>query len=248
MKQPNKILLLGGNGKLGKEIIKSRLFNQIYYPSKNTCNLQNKESIKVLLDDFKPTHIINCAALARRKLCEDRPNEAISVNIIGTSQLVQSILEFRTKNKEPRLLHISTDAVYHCGRGNYDEFDPTIPICNYGWSKLGAECAVRLLDNYLIIRTRFFNPDDIPFIDAANDIFTSSIPISKLVSYIYKLISVNYVGVLNIGDKSQSDFDKYKVHKSDILQTDINSIRKNSELPFCNNYTLSTKRLDSILN
>ena len=71
MKQPNKILLLGGNGKLGKEIIKSRLFNQIYYPSKNTCNLQNKESIKVLLDDFKPTHIINCAALARRKICEN---------------------------------------------------------------------------------------------------------------------------------------------------------------------------------
>ncbi len=248
MKQPNKILLLGGNGKLGKEIIKSRLFNQIYYPGKNTCNLQNKESIKVLLDDFKPTHIINCAALARRKLCEDRPNEAISVNIIGTSQLVQSILEFRTKNKEPRLLHISTDAVYHCGEGNYDEFDPTIPICNYGWSKLAAECAVRLLNNYLIIRTRFFNPDDIPFIDAANDIFTSSIPISKLVSYIYQLISVKYVGVLNIGDKSQSDFDKYKVHKSDILQTDINSIRKNSELPFCNNYTLSTKRLDSILH
>ena len=248
MKRPNRVLLLGGTGKLGKEIIKSRLFDQIYFPSKKICNLKDKESIKILLDDFKPTHIINCAALARRKICENLPNKAISVNIIGTSQLVQSILEFSTKNKEPRLLHISTDAVYHCGKGNYNESDPTIPICNYGWSKLAAECSVRLLNNYIIIRTRFFNPDEIPFIDAANDIFTSSIPISKLVNYIYKLLSVNYVGVLNIGGKSQSDFDKYKTHKSDILQTDINSIRKNSELPFCNNYTLSTKRLDSILH
>ncbi len=248
MKKPNRILLLGGNGKLGKEIIKSKLFEQIYFPSKKTCNLQDKESIKIVLDDFKPTHIINCAALARRKICENRPKEAISVNIIGTSQLVQSIIEFSARNKEPRLLHISTDAVYHCGEGNYDEFDPTIPICNYGWSKLAAECSVRLLNNYLIIRTRFFNPDDIPFLDAANDIFTSSIPISKLVSYINKLMSVNYVGVLNIGGKSESDFDKYKIHKSDILQTDIVSIRENSNLPFCNNYTLSTKRLDSILH
>ena len=248
MKKPNRILLLGGNGKLGKEIIKSKLFEQIYFPSKKTCNIQDKESIKIALDDFKPTHIINCAALARRKICENRPKEAISVNIIGTSQLVQSIIEFSARNKEPRLLHISTDAVYHCGEGNYDEFDPTIPICNYGWSKLAAECSVRLLNNYLIIRTRFFNPEDIPFLDAANDIFTSSIPISKLVSYIYKLMSVNYIGVLNIGGKSESDFDKYKIHKSDILQTDIISIRENSNLPFCNNYTLSTKRLDSILH
>ena len=247
MKKPHKVLLLGGSGKLGKEIIKSRLFDQIYFPSKKECDLQDKESIKILLDNFKPTHVINCAALARRKFCENKPTEAISVNIIGTSQLVQSILEFSTKNKEPRLLHISTDAVYHCGKGNYDEFDPTIPTCQYGWSKLAAECSVRLLKNYLIIRTRFYNPNDIPFIDAADDIFTSSIPISKLVNYIYRLITVKYVGVLNIGGKSQSDFEKYKIHKPDILQTDIKSIRENSGLPFCNNYTLSTKRLDSIL-
>ena len=63
---------------------------------------------------------------------------------------------------------------------------------------------------------------------------------------IYKLTFIEYIGVLNVGDKSQSDFDKYKKHKSDILQTDMNSITKDSSLPFCRDYTLSTKRLDSI--
>ena len=38
-----------------------------------------------------------------------------------------------------------------------------------------------------------------------------------------------------------------KAETNDIPKTDFESIRKNSELPFCNNYTLSTKRLDSIL-
>tara|TARA_B100000282_G_C31695527_1_gene473631 strand:+ start:307 stop:1053 length:747 start_codon:yes stop_codon:yes gene_type:complete len=246
MKQQNRILLLGGSGKLGKEIIQSNLFEQIYFPTKEICDLENKESIDSILNQYKPTHVINCAALARRKICQTNPKGAISINIIGTSQLVQSILDFRTRNIEPRLLHISTDAVYHCGEGNYDEYDPTIPICNYGWTKLAAECSVRLLNNYLIVRTRFFNPKKIPFLDAANDIFTSSIPVSRLVRLIYKLTFIEYIGVLNVGDKSQSDFDKYKKHKSDILQTDMNSITKDSSLPFCRDYTLSTKRLDSI--
>ena len=246
MKQQNRILLLGGSGKLGKEIIQSNLFEQIYFPTKEICDLENKESIDSILNQYKPTHVINCAALARRKICQTNPKGAISINIIGTSQLVQSILDFRTRNIEPRLLHISTDAVYHCGKGNYDEYDPTIPICNYGWTKLAAECSVRLLNNYLIVRTRFFNPKKIPFLDAANDIFTSSIPVSRLVRLIYKLTFIEYIGVLNVGDKSQSDFDKYKKHKSDILQTDMNSITKDSSLPFCRDYTLSTKRLDSI--
>ena len=42
---------------------------------------KNKKSIDKLLDEYKPTHIINCAALARRKICEKSPEEAIAVKI-----------------------------------------------------------------------------------------------------------------------------------------------------------------------
>ena len=118
-------------------------------------------------------------------MCENEPKIAISNNIIGTANLVQSVLDFRAAGKKPRLLHISTDAVYHCSNGNYDENDPTIPICNYGWSKLGAECSIRILKDSLIVRTRFYDPSQIPFDDAAADIFTSSIPILNLIKYSY---------------------------------------------------------------
>ena len=50
-----------------------------------------------------------------------------------------------------------------------------------------------------------------------------------------------------IGFDFHEIFDKNKMQKSDILQTDINFIGERSELPFCNNFTLSTKRLDSII-
>jgi len=243
----NKILLFGGSGQLGKEIINSRLFDDIYSPKKEICDFKNKKSIDKLLNEYKPTHIINCAALARRKICEELPEEAISINIIGTSNLVQSILNFSKYNKKPRLLHISTDAVYKCDKGNYKEEDPTIPICNYGWTKLAAECSIRLLDDFIILRTRFFNPSNIPFDDAAEDIFTSSIPIKKLVEYISKLLFNKYIGVLNVGEKGKSDFENYKLFKPDLKRSNIRKIKKESNLPFCNNYSLSTKKFNHLI-
>ena len=242
-----RILLLGGSGKLGQKIIESGFFHNLYSPGRELCDLNNKQSIDDLLINFKPTHIINCAALARRKICEKDPKSAISNNIIGTANLVNSVLDFSCLGKEPRLLHISTDAVYHCSNGNHDEYDPTIPICNYGWSKLGAESSIRLLKDSLIVRTRFYDPDLIPFADAANDIYTFSISILKLVDYLHRLLFSNYVGVINVGEKRESDYKKYRTYKPELIMSDLNSIKKESSLPFCSDYSLSTKRLDDFL-
>ena len=41
----------------------------------------------------------------------------------------------------------------------------------YGLTKLMGEFSVRTLSNFCIIRTRFFDPDNIPFAESANDIF-----------------------------------------------------------------------------
>lgn len=247
MNKEFKVLLLGGTGKLGKKIIESGFLYNLFSPSRDLCDLNNKKSIDELLLNYKPSHIINCAALARRKICEKDPKSAIMNNIIGTANLVQSVLDFSALEKEPRLLHISTDAVYHCSSGNYDEYDPTIPICNYGWSKLGAECSIRLLKDFLIVRTRFYDPDAIPFDDAANDIYTSSIPILKLIDYLNQLLFSNYVGVINVGEKRDSDYRKYKTHKPQLIMSDLNSIQKESSLPFCGDYSLSIKRLEDLL-
>ncbi len=242
-----RTLLLGGSGKLGQKIIESGFFPNLYSPDRDLCDLNNKLSIDNLVFNFKPSHIINCAALARRKICENDPKSAISNNIIGTANLVQSVLAFSELGKGPRLLHISTDAVYYCSNGNYDEYDPTIPICNYGWSKLGAECSIRLIQDSLIVRTRFYDPAEIPFDDAAKDIFTSSISILKLIDYLHRLLFSNYVGVINVGEKRDSDFNKYRAHKPKLIMSDLNSVKKESSLPFCGDYSLSLKRLDELL-
>ena len=38
-------------------------------------------------------------------------------------------------------------------KGNYSEEDPVKPWNNYGWSKLGGECAVQMYKNSLILES-----------------------------------------------------------------------------------------------
>ena len=42
--------------------------------------------------------------------------------------------------------------MYPGNKGNYKESDPVLPTNNYAWSKLGAESAVKMYQNSLILR------------------------------------------------------------------------------------------------
>ena len=74
------------------------------------------------------------------------------------------IKNIKKKNKKRiKLIFMSTDGVYASIKGNYKETDILKPYNYYGWTKLKAEQQVKKLDNYIIIRTRFFNKNKIRF-------------------------------------------------------------------------------------
>ena len=87
----NKILLIGGSGSLGNEIINSNLFQNIYAPKKKFLNLLNPKQIFSILKKNNIKTIINCASLARMKDCEKDVSKAINNNVLGTYNLVKSI-------------------------------------------------------------------------------------------------------------------------------------------------------------
>jgi hypothetical protein len=66
------------------------------------------------------------------------------------------------------LVYISTDYVFAGEKGMYKEQDELLPQNKYAWSKLGGECAVQMLDNYVIIRLSF-GPDIFPYKAAFNN-------------------------------------------------------------------------------
>src|SRR3989344_8865696 len=86
----------------------------------------------------------------------------------------------------------------------------------YGWSKLGGELSVRTLENYCIIRTSFFDPNNIPFDTAFTDSFCSKLPISEIAKNVISLLKSDFIGIINVGGKMISLYDLYKKHKPQI--------------------------------
>jgi len=220
----SKVLLIGGSGNLGSAIRKSKLFKKIDSPQRKKLNLLKKSTITKFLNK-KYSVIINCAAMARMKECEKKPNKAFGVNVIGTLNLVNEINAYeKIYKKNIRLIHISSDAVYPSTKGNYSEKSILKPYNFYGWTKLCSELIVKKLKNYVVIRTRFFNKRSIRFDTAATDIFTSMIEVKDLAKEIRKITSNKFIGVINVGNKRKSDFENYKSYNNSIkpcLRKDI---------------------------
>ena len=73
----------------------------------------------------------------------------------------------------------------------------------YAWSKLGGECAVRLYDDSLIIRTSF-GPDAFPYPKAFTDQWTSREPVSTMASKIAMILRDPPTGVMHLGGTRKS--------------------------------------------
>lgn len=212
-----KTLITGSTGFLGSKLLKAFGQKNALGPTRQEMDVTQPDGMIDVLESSKCETLIHCAAMARMKQCEEDPSLAWLTNVTGTANLVQAVREVQLKeDRKIRFIYISTDGVYACKTGNYRETSATIPYNIYGWSKLAGECAVRTLKNHCIIRTRFFDPDDIPFDDAATDLFTSSIPIDELVNAILFLVKSKFNGVINIGGDRRSDYDRIKKYKPEI--------------------------------
>jgi dTDP-4-dehydrorhamnose reductase len=244
----SNILLTGATGNLGKRILTDKKDFSFISPSRKELDITSEISVKKFFTTNSFDSIIHCAALARMKECEDNPAKAFSVNTLGTSNIVNNIKELqKSSNKNIRLIYISTDGVYACDQGNYSEDSPTIPYNIYGWSKLGGEASVKTLENFCIIRTRFFDPNKIPFNESADDIITSSIEINKLVKVIKFLIKDKFKGVLNVGNEASSEFLRYIAHKPNLKKCKRSDIIKNLGFEIARNASMDISLMKKII-
>ena len=100
-------------------------------------------------------------------------------------------------------------------KGNYKEDDAILPWNKYGWSKLGAEAAVHLYDNSLIIRACMTEE---PFIHkyAYSNVKSNFIYHKDFAKIFLKLI--NKKGIFNVGGKSQSIYNFAKKYNDKVLK------------------------------
>lgn len=242
-----RVLITGAKGNLGKHLVKSGLFQDCLAIDINDFDIKSLEAVRSFFKTQTFDDIIHCAALARLSDCENDPDQAILTNTVGTANLVVATLEKNIQTRQNiRFVHISTDGVYAGKTGNYSENDPTIPYTKYGWTKLSAEGPVRLLKNHCIIRTRFFDPQNITFDESATDIYTSKISVDELVQNISFLLKSNYVGLINVGGYRISDYEMNKKYKPDIRPCLAKDILKNISFMLHTDASMNTQLWEKI--
>jgi dTDP-4-dehydrorhamnose reductase len=144
------VLLTGANGLLGQkitQILSSRSAIRLIATSKGinrnpefdgyeyeTVDITDFEKLQSVFYKYRPTEVINSAAMTNVDACELNPEETYKLNVTAVRNLCGLCKEFDT-----RLIHISTDFIFDGEAGPYTEKAIPNPLSTYGKSKLEAE-------------------------------------------------------------------------------------------------------------
>ena len=107
--------------------------------------------LRELIARFKPDIVIHGAAQADVEVCEEYPQEAEQINVVGTKNVAGCL-----KGSSAKLVYISTDLVYDGIKGNFCEDDPVNPPNHYAVTKCKAEKEVLNNKDSLVLRVNFF--------------------------------------------------------------------------------------------
>ena len=148
-----KILILGGDGMLGHELLQNlsnsynvyvtlrgneedykKIFqfdsSYTYY----SISVDKILSIQNIISNIKPHVVINCIGVVKQSVVAENAIESIKINSLFPHQLLTICKQYKS-----RLIHISTDCVFSGNKGSYIETDIPDPIDIYGKSKLLGE-------------------------------------------------------------------------------------------------------------
>lgn len=146
-----KVLLIGSNGQLGSDILKTKPdgINLIALRRKDV-DITERDKVSKVLKEYNPDWVINTAAFHQTDECEDNPEQTFKVNTIAGMNIAKFC-----KEKSIGLIYISTDYVFDGRkRAPYTEEDTPNPINVYGVSKYAAETFIRnVCEKYYIVRT-----------------------------------------------------------------------------------------------
>ena len=132
-----KILLFGGRGQLGREIIPraQQLNFQISSPISTEVDINDEEQVKYLVNKINPNVVINSAAYTAVDKAESESELAFAVNALGSKIVAEASYAVKAK-----YVYVSTDYVFDgAGKFPLGEEDKVNPQSVYGKSKLEGE-------------------------------------------------------------------------------------------------------------
>ncbi len=156
-----KILITGSNGLLGQKLVyklrnkadikviatargRNRLVEQSGYVYEE-MDITNLEQVKGVLREHLPDCIINTAATTNVDACELEPESATLINVTSVQYMVGALeeLQYKRKDYQPHLIHLSTDFIFDGSHGPLTEDEEPNPLSHYARTKLEAENIIR---------------------------------------------------------------------------------------------------------
>jgi dTDP-4-dehydrorhamnose reductase len=196
----SQILITGGTGKLGSALLK--VIDNAICGTRENFDFTNVKMVTDFLNSNPAINtIVHCGAMVSPPKVNEQIDKAIHDNILGTALLSSICFQ-----RNIRLIYISTDYVFSGEKGNYNEQDELMPQNKYAWSKLGGECAVQMLNDFVIIRMSF-GPDIFPYKAAFIDQYTSRETASTIVKKIKKVVLSDFKGVIHVGAERKSVYE-----------------------------------------
>ena len=177
-----KVLLTGGNGMLGRTLVRELGGDFEVVPTDlPEADITDENMIDAVIARHAPDAVIHCAAMTAVDKCETARDLAFRLNARGTANVAAACHRHGI-----RLIAISTDYVFEGDADRpYTEFDrPTGGRTVYGQSKFAGEEAVRsLCPNHVIARISWLYGSGGPsFVHAMMDLADGTRPILKVVA------------------------------------------------------------------
>ncbi len=185
-----KILLTGGSGLLGREVLK--LDSKLIAPAHKELDITSLESTEKAFELYSPDVVLHLAAAANPPEHENNPQLGIKVNILGTANMALGCL-----SRGIRLVYTSSDHLYS-GKGPHKEDEPVFAPNNFYLSKLGGECAVRLCPNSLVLRLSF-GPAPFPWEKVYEEQYTSKLYADEMAPLVLAAAKSSAIGIMNLG-------------------------------------------------
>jgi len=146
-----KILLTGGNGQVGWELLRALLpLGEVIFTNRAQADLSDLDNLRRTVQKYSADVIVNAAAYTAVDKAETEESLAFLINAEAPG-----ILAEEAKKTGALLVHYSTDYVFDGTKiSAYAEDDAPNPANVYGQSKLAGEKAVQAIGaDYLILRT-----------------------------------------------------------------------------------------------
>ncbi len=175
MSEPQRVLVTGGNGQLGRDVrdvlagaipagglAESALAGsilpvvtpgtfEVLATDIDTLDLVDRDAVRDAVHGFRPDLIMHGGAYTAVDACEADPDTAFAVNAMGTRHMAEAAASVGA-----HIVYVSTDYVFD-GQSDrpYVEWDAPGPRSVYGRSKLGGEQEIRALSGAAgtIVRT-----------------------------------------------------------------------------------------------